>query len=67
MKNGTIYQFLTDSYYSIIIDKGRVQYQLDLTPREIKQLDEDPEYKKYHRIKQIYRRFFPEGHRGRNY
>lgn len=60
-ENGTIYQFLTDSYYSIIIDKGRVQYQLDLTPREIKQLDEDPEYKSITELSKYIDRFFPEG------
>lgn len=59
--NGIIYQFLTDSYYSIIIDKGRVQYQLNLTPQEIKQLDEDPEYKSITELRKYIDRFFPEG------
>lgn len=60
-ENGIIYQFLTDSYYSIIIDKGRVQYQLNLTPGEIKQLDEDPEYKSISELSKYIDRFFPEG------
>ncbi len=60
-ENGIIYQFLTDSYYSIIIDKGRVQYQLNLTPGEIKQLDEDPEYKSITELRNHINRFFPEG------
>ncbi len=60
-ENGIIYQFLTDSYYSIIIDKGRVQYQLNLNPREIRQLDEDPEYKSITELSKYIDRFFPEG------
>lgn len=60
-ENGIIYQFLTDSFYSIIIDKGRVQYQLNLSPKEIKQLDEDPEYKSITELRKYIDRFFPEG------
>ncbi len=60
-ENGNIYQFLTDSYYSIIIDRGRVQYQLNLTPGEIKDLDEDPEYKSITELRKYIDRFFPEG------
>lgn len=64
-ENGIIYQFLTDSFYSVIIDKGRVQYQLNLTPGEIKQLDEDPEYKSITELRKYIDRFFPEGDKRR--
>ena len=64
-ENGIIYQFLTDSYYSIIIDKGRVNYQLNLTPKDIKQLDEDPEYKSITELRKYIDRFFPEGDKRR--
>lgn len=64
-ENGIIYQLLNDSYYSIIIDKGRVHYQLNLTPKEIKQLDEEPEYKSITELSKYIDRFFPEGDKRR--
>jgi lipopolysaccharide export system permease protein len=40
-----IYQYTDDSLFPIIINKGRVKYDLSITPKEIEQFDTDPEAK----------------------
>lgn len=42
---GRIFQYYSDSLYPIIVDHGQVKYQLTLTPKEIEEVNEEPEKK----------------------
>jgi lipopolysaccharide export system permease protein len=42
-KQALIYQYTTDSLFPITIDKGKVNYKLNLTPAEVEQFNEEPE------------------------
>jgi lipopolysaccharide export system permease protein len=39
-----IYQYTANNLFPISVDKGRVHYDLSITPKEVEQTDIDPEY-----------------------
>lgn len=42
---GRIYEFFPDNFYPIEVKRGRVKYDLQLTPTQIEQMKEDPDNK----------------------
>jgi lipopolysaccharide export system permease protein len=44
-RKGSIYQINAENFYPIKVDRGYIKYQLDLTPDEIKHLDDDADLK----------------------
>lgn len=52
-----IYQYATDSLFPITVDKGRVNYDLNITPKEIEQIDVSPEEKSISELNNYIKKF----------
>lgn len=52
-----IYQYTTDSLFPITVDKGKVRYELSITPKEIEQTNVDPEAQSISELKRYIDKF----------
>ncbi len=52
-----IYQYTTNSLFPITVDKGRVHYELSITPKEIEQTNIDPESQSISELKHYINKF----------
>lgn len=60
-KDGLIYQLNTNHFYPIKVEKGYVKYDLNLTPKEIKNFDEDPDQKSISELRKFIDKYYQRG------
>lgn len=60
-ENGLIYQLDTDRFYPIKVEQGYVQYDVNLTPKEIETYDQEPENKSISELRQFINKHYPQG------
>ncbi|MGE5581440.1 MAG: LptF/LptG family permease [Bacillota bacterium] len=58
---GEIYQYNSDSLYPITVNSGRVHYQLNLTPKEVEQINVGPDKKSISELRTYIQKFAPNG------
>lgn len=60
-EDGLIYQLDSDRFYPIKVEQGYVQYDLNLTPKEIETYDEEPENKSITELRRFINKHYPQG------